>query len=157
MLKKDLVRYFKFKGRAPRSEMWKVTLIGSFLPIIPMMLLTILIANYYPSSLQDDRATDGIMLLSILPFYPMFFATITRRMHDLNWKGWWIFLFPFEMLVFQIGSTIFDKTGVFYWWMWVFVPPLICSHILIIYGMFALLLGKGTDGVNDYGADPLKS
>jgi uncharacterized membrane protein YhaH (DUF805 family) len=76
-------------------------------------------------------------------------------MHDLNWSGWWTILFFVEVLVFIIGDTIYKNTGTFFWWMWIFIPPLICCHVLLCFGWLVLFFGKGTEGANDYGVDPL--
>jgi len=155
MKKKGLRRYFSVSGRAPRSEMWKVTLIGSFLPIIPVILLFVLVIRFLPSS-DAEKAAEFIPLISVLPFYPVFIATTIRRMHDLNWKGWWLFLIVIEFTIVGIGTKIHDVSGVFYWWMWAFVPPIVACHLLLIYGFAALLFGIGTKGPNDFGDDPLK-
>ena len=128
----------------------------SFLPIIPILVLMVLFSMFLPS-LPTEMTLNVITLLATLPFYPIFIATIVRRMHDLNWSGWWIVLVFLELLVFAIGDAIFENTGTFFWWMWVFVPPLLGCHIVIICGYFALLFREGTKGVNDYGINPLNS
>ena len=133
-----------------------VTLIGSFLPIIPMILLFVLAIRFLPSS-DSEKAAEFIPLISFLPFYPVFIATTIRRMHDLNWKGWWLFTIVIEFTIVGIGTKIHEVSGVFYWWMWAFVPLVICCHLLLLYGMFALHIAKGTDGPNDFGDDPLRS
>ena len=155
-MKKKFYSYFKFTGRAPRSEMWKVTLIVSFLPIIPILVLMVLFSMFLPS-LPTEITLNVISLLATVPFCPILFATIVRRMHDLNWSGRWLVLFFLELLVVVIGHVIFENTGNFYWWMWLFVPPLICSHLLLCFGWLALLFGKGTTADNGYGVNPLKS
>ena len=154
-MNKRFYNYHKFTGRAPRSEMWMVALIVSFLPIIPILVLMFLASRFLPSPLTE-MSVNIITLLATFPFYPILFATIIRRMHDLNWNGWWVILIFIELLVFAIGEAIYKNTGSFFWWMWVFVPPLICSHLLLCFGWLALLIGKGTEGTNDYGANPLK-
>jgi len=88
--------------------------------------------------------------------FPAFIATAIRRLHDLNWTGWWLLLPVFEVSILELGMKIHENSGVFYWWMWVFVPLLICCHLLVLYGMFALHIAKGTDGPNDFGEDPLR-
>ena len=136
--------------------MWKVVLIVSFLPIIPILVLMVVVSMFLKSPLTET-SISVITLLATLPFYPILFATIIRRMHDLNWNGWWVVLLFLELLVFAIGEAIYKSTGTFFWWMWVFVPPLICSHLLLCIGWLALLFGEGTKEANDYGVNPLKS
>lgn len=155
MKKSGLRRYFRVSGRAPRSEMWKVILIGSFLQIIAMIVFATLLCGFFPS-LADDTAYDIIILISSLLFLPAVIATATRRLHDLNWTGWWLFLVVFQMLILEIGFRIVEISGVFYWWMWIFVPPIVACHLLLIYGYAALLFAKGTKGPNDFGEDPLR-
>lgn len=133
-----------------------VTLILSFLPIIPMIVLTVLVGLFLPT-LDADTAVEFALLLSILPFLPASIATAIRRLHDLNWKGWWLFLIVFHMLILEIGTHVFEMTGVFYWWMWVFVPPVLACHLFLIFGGFAFYFAKGTKGPNDFGEDPLRS
>ena len=120
-----------------------------------MFVLVVLAFRFLPSPLTE-MSFNVITLLATLPFYPIVFATIIRRMHDLNWNGWWVILFFMELLVIEIGEAIYKNTNTFFWWMWVFVPPLICSHLLLCFGCLALFIGKGTEGANDYGLNPLE-
>ena len=120
-----------------------------------MILLFVLVVRFLPSS-DAEKAAEFIPLISVLPFFPAFIATAIRRLHDLNWTGWWLLLPVFEVSILELGMKIHENSGVFYWWMWVFVPLLICCHLLVLYGMFALHIAKGTDGPNDFGEDPLR-
>lgn len=132
-----------------------VTLILSFLPIIPMIVLTVLVGLFVPN-LDADKAAEVIPLISVLLFYPVVIATTIRRMHDLNWSAWWLLIVFVEFAIFGVGTKIQEVSGVFYWWMWAFVPSLVICHLFLIYGFAALFFGIGTKGPNDFGEDPLR-
>mgnify|MGYP000456981983 CR=1 FL=1 len=153
-MKNNFCHYFKFTGRAPRAELWKVMFACWLLQIIMFTVIILLVSMILPSVQIEERTSLIMLLVATLPFYPLIFATLVRRMHDLNWNGWWLALLFLEILVFEIGEAVFENTGTFFWWMWVFVPPLIGSHLLLCYGMLALFLAKGTKGTNNYGANP---
>lgn len=148
-------RYFSFRGRAPRAEIWKVVLIVSFLPLIPIAVLMGVFSAISVSGVSEAQV-DAIMLFATLPFYPIFITAIVRRLHDLNWSGYWLLLVFGELIVFELGHAIYERSGKFFWWMWVFVPPLICCHLVVLYGFLALFIGLGTRGPNKYGPDPVK-
>ena len=88
-----LKKFFDFKGRARRSEFWWYILfyyivstafswMGNFVPVLSVVGLVISTALFIPQ-----------------------FSAVTRRMHDTNHSGWWIFVI-FVLVVFYIVSLV---------------------------------------------------
>ena len=156
---KKVSRYFTFTGRAPRGEVWKVILILPFLLIVASLLLMLVLKSFisvFSIPIPNHRVDDVTLIIAAVPFFYVFLATIVRRMHDLNWSALWLLSFLAYTSVFTIGNMIFEKTGHFFWWMWIFVPPLIACFIFVIYGWIALFIKLGTEGANNYGDNPLE-
>ena len=81
-VKKCLIGYVDFQGRAPRSEYWWffVFLIG----------VSFFFTFFVP---QGGLTLIGLFLLGM---YPPYLAVTVRRFHDVGRSGWWLLsgLFP---------------------------------------------------------------
>ena len=73
-----------------------------------------------------------------------------RRLHDLNYSGWYYLLWLIFIMIASTTYKVADKTDNIYF--------LICSLIfdlLCLAFSLCMLFKKGTVGTNKYGADPL--
>jgi uncharacterized membrane protein YhaH (DUF805 family) len=93
--------YFDFKGRATRKEYWMFVLfdflcclLGIFLSFLGLCIIGII---------YDIYSIDDILLLIILSLPFIFYiivimpprvALATKRLHDINYSGWWQLLAP---------------------------------------------------------------
>lgn len=125
------LKYATFSGRASRSEFWWFNL---FITLIGIVLggISILGIDFQTGQVTSLAyvlfAILGIFYLAIL--IPMLAVTI-RRLHDRNMSGWWY-------LGFLVGGMI------------PFVGIAVSIAMLVIFCL------KGTDGDNNFGADPLR-
>lgn len=76
-VKKSLVNYANFKGRARRKEYWYF-----YLALFGFYLIGMII--------DDVMNTDGVFtgLIALALFLPNL-AVMVRRLHDVNRSGWW--------------------------------------------------------------------
>ena len=72
------------------------------------------LASMLLQSSLTEMSVSVIAVLASLPFYYILFATIIRRMHDLNWNGRWVVLFFMELFIFAIGDAIYENAGTFF-------------------------------------------
>lgn len=91
-----------------------------------------------------------VEMLVLSVFCLFFFLLLTiRRLHDLNFRGWWAFFLPFILALcfFLIVSFIFRPVPIIIEFS-IFVGLLIAGASIII-----LLFFRGTHGVNRFGED----
>jgi uncharacterized membrane protein YhaH (DUF805 family) len=79
-------KYFKFRGRAPRSEYWWFFLLG-------LLFAWPLLLSEFEEGLWFSILSFIYFMLTLSVFIPGA-AVWTRRMHDIGRSGWsWMFLF----------------------------------------------------------------
>jgi uncharacterized membrane protein YhaH (DUF805 family) len=147
-----LSKYFRFNGRARRSEYWW------------FVLFTILVT--IAAGLVDQAAHLGMpghgpirSLASLLLLLPSQAVTV-RRLHDTNNSGFLLLGFYVYVIV-----AVFAAFWLFGWgWSGDWMGPqfkyaLVLLGIAFVYALwlFVLTVLKGTDGPNKYGEDPLKA
>ena len=81
-----LKNYFKFSGRATRSEYWYFVLFGLLLSLAAM-LIDFSIETYYIE--EGIGIFSSIYTLAIL--IPSLAVTV-RRLHDTNRSAWWLLI-----------------------------------------------------------------
>lgn len=140
-----VTNYANFIERAPRSEyLWfhAVIIVINLLLGVIMML-----------SAGSMTTIGGYWILDIIYYGVLVCPTVSvhvRRLHDLNYSGWWLAL-PFALWLLlprlmlpmgatQIFSVIYGLVGV----------------LFLLFGLL-LLFKRGTVGHNRYGDDPLSS
>lgn len=148
-------KFVTFRGRARRSEYWYLVLFGILLAIPAGIVDTMI-------DVSSGRTTGGRPLsglLSLVLFLPRLSVAV-RRLHDVNYSGWFIgglFIALTVIVGMFVGlfmgkprgaepdfgtplgiAVIVGFIGLFVWAIWLFV----------------LTLLRGTDGPNKYGEDP---
>ena len=120
LLESLTTKYFQFSGRASRKEYWILCLFTFFI----MYLLVFL--KPYP------LVMFAIFLISCVPYISL----STRRLHDLNFSGFW------ELLILIIVYLIlYTKL--------MFLTDFISFFYCIVLGLI-----KGTPSANKYGDPP---
>ena len=95
--------YFKFSGRASRSEYWYFNL---FLTLL-LVAAGILDAAVFPFA-EIGFFSTGWLFLIALPY----FSIVVRRLHDKNLSGWWIVLWIISgNITFVIPLIFFITLG----------------------------------------------
>jgi uncharacterized membrane protein YhaH (DUF805 family) len=96
-----------FDGRSTRKEFW-VFFFGSLLFSIPFMFLDVILGLYSPSAGMGPL-TGLILFLMVIPS----FSLSVRRLHDIDFNGWWFFigLVPFVGPIIQL--VLFACEGTF--------------------------------------------
>ena len=133
-------KYFQFSGRANRKEYIVFNVFFFFL----FEFLTLFLSKDYSNF---DIRLMGFKEIEFSAYITLFFVLFTtipsisinvRRLHDLNFNGWWLWLiFLLNMLMF-----IFFKQYIF-----------LFGYIKYIIDIPLLIL-KGTSGTNKYGEEP---
>jgi uncharacterized membrane protein YhaH (DUF805 family) len=140
-------KYATFSGRAPRAEYWWYSALGSVVGIGIAV-----IDRYTFNPIYAGEGPLGILLLVAL-FVPGLAVTV-RRLHDIDRSGWWYLLnvwsYAFLLIRFSGRSSteLFDA-----------LPRgaglLIVLVFLACFGLFfVFMVTRGTEGSNEYGADP---
>ena len=83
--------------------------------------------------MQSYMGDDGMPIANflILPLLIVAIALTVRRLHDLNFSGWWAFL----LLVFSVHQI---------------------AQYIVLLMLSILFVIKGSEGTNLYGKDPLQ-
>lgn len=125
-------KYVTFSGRASRSEFWWFYLFYVLAFIVEGLLLTVVLESL--GSSPEIPIYSWILLgISVMIFLGLLIPLITvsvRRLHDLNYSGWWY-------LVLMLGAAI----------------PYVGTGIVIVFLVFMAF--KGSDEQNRFGPDPL--
>lgn len=78
-----LQKYAAFKGRATRAEYWWFILFN--------FLLGTVLYSVFADCVSRDSAEMAAGLLQLALFLPAL-AVGVRRLHDINFRGWWILI-----------------------------------------------------------------
>jgi uncharacterized membrane protein YhaH (DUF805 family) len=90
-------------------------------------------------------------LLPIIMTIPAISLSV-RRLHDLNFSGWWLLVYSIVPKIAATASQQAARAGVP-----VVVPVISILTMIIVYGGFLYYFSqRGTIGSNDYGPDPLE-
>ena len=88
-----LRKFVRFGGRASRAEYW-------------FFVLALVAANWVAGALDymlfDGRHPLGVFI-AVIAFLPMTSAG-WRRLHDVDWRGWWLLLPGIATLIFLVGA-----------------------------------------------------
>ena len=128
-------KYATFSGRAPRSEFWYFVL---FYLIVAIVLSYVDSAIFGPREVVMMSATDSFE---------------TGMSFSMAWQPQPITgIFMLAMLLPSLSVQVrrLHDTNRSGWWWWINLIPLIGAIVLLVF-----FIGKGTDGDNDYGPDPL--
>ena len=79
-LKTCFEKYFKFDGRASKSEFWYF-----FLFCFAYFLVAGFLLGFGGAS---DATLDGAILVLLIPIFIPSIAVAARRLHDINQSGW---------------------------------------------------------------------
>ena len=93
-----LRKYATSSGRATRSEFWYFTLFGNIL--IPLTLLLIVFLGEFIAIAAGARdavslaqsAWEILFVIYVLSMLLPSLAVSVRRLHDVNFSGWWLLL-----------------------------------------------------------------
>lgn len=137
-----LKKYAQFSGRAPRAEYW-------------WFYLATLVVGFV-ADLIDRVAGSEIGVLGLVLNLALIVPTIAvtvRRLHDTDRTGWWVFaiFIPLVGLGFMAGAGIIDSSFD------TFTPSMAVGLFAVVVAaivLFIFLILPGTDGPNQYGADP---
>ncbi len=162
-------KFFCFHGRLGR----KAYFLRSFSLWIISIIITIIFVSAFGLGAVSDHGAGGAHFLyglfnkvwALITFVSMVTLN-TRRLHDLNFSGWWQLLFVAPSVVAVIavvtvlvgiglgvtGNPAAGLTGVI--GISGLLAALMCWLVTIVFQLF-LLLKKGRSGDNKYGTDPL--
>lgn len=90
-----LKNYAKFSGRARRKEFWMYSLIH-FLIISALVFIDINLGTF-----DIEKKTGLISSIYVLATFLPTLAVSARRLHDINYSGWWVLL-----NIIPIGSLV---------------------------------------------------
>jgi uncharacterized membrane protein YhaH (DUF805 family) len=153
----DQIPFFSLAGRLGRIRYLGWQFGATLLFILLAMGLAVLTA------LGAGKLTVGIFFLSALAYFVFNISVIVRRLHDLNWSGWWFVLW----LVAMIGLGYFIGRDA-YRAMLAANPAayaeavaaisnsttaVILSLVNLVLGVFLCLKGGSVES-NDYGEPP---
>lgn len=154
LVKKFLKLCFSFKGRLNRKAFFfsSLKLIGLAIVYLFAMILMLTLSKIFPIYLQIPVfLLAAICVLALIAVNVGAINLQIRRMHDLNFSGWWLLVVT---LVSTPGILAVDPR------IEIFPEPLktisIAIYIVTFLGfMISLLFIKGSKGENKYGKDPL--
>lgn len=138
---------FTFSGRASRAEFLYFCL---FLFLLHSMIA--FVAN--PLNVWIFQANSLLQLTSLFPTISVF----VRRLHDLNYRGWWA-LIGFSSIFISFVALAAVVAGAGGGWTAEYGKALsfllLTSFLIFLFWLFFLSLCKGTEGDNRFGPDPL--
>ncbi len=128
-------KYATFSGRAPRSEFWYFVL---------FYLIVATVLSYVDSAIFGPRE---VVMMSAADSFE------TGMSFSMAWQPQPITgIFMLAMLLPSLSVQVrrLHDTNRSGWWWWISLIPLIGFIVLLVF-----FIGKGTEGDNDYGPDPL--
>ncbi|WPY00203.1 DUF805 domain-containing protein [Candidatus Trichorickettsia mobilis] len=134
-------KYFQFSGRANRKEYIVFTVFFFFL----FEFLKLFSSKDYSNFDIRLMGFKEIEFSAYITLFFVLFITIPsisidiRRLHDLNFSGWWIW---FIFLLNMLGVIFFEQ----YIFLFEYIRYIIDAPLLIL---------KGTSGANKYGEEPI--
>ncbi len=129
-LKTCFEKYFKFDGRASKSEFWYF-----FLFCFAYLLVAGFLLGFGGAS---DATLDGATLVLLIPIFIPSIAVAARRLHDINQSGWMQCIFIPGFMADEFLGTGF------------------VIYILTL-GLWAFWFSQaGKKGKNRFGAQPRK-
>jgi uncharacterized membrane protein YhaH (DUF805 family) len=142
-VKTGFIKTFQYSGRAPRSEYWYWTLFscllnGSFAFVDGLQ---------YGDHLPLFCASNFTSVLTLLPTL----SNTTRRLHDLNYSGWWQVTAP--LVITAIIAAVFFALSDLGKGAAAVGAGLLCLGFTVF--VMSLFCKPGTVGANRYGQDPL--
>jgi uncharacterized membrane protein YhaH (DUF805 family) len=145
-------KYAVFSGRARRSEYWFF-----FLFCMLVNFGTNLVQGIITAAAHVPVPIAGIVSLGL--FLPQL-AVGVRRLHDVDWSGWWLgagYLLSFVMLAVWVVDALQPRSD----FTQLFSSPVGVTAILLTAGaigygimLFVLTVLSGTPGTNNFGPDP---
>jgi uncharacterized membrane protein YhaH (DUF805 family) len=160
-----LKRYAEFSGRSRRQEIWLYFLM---LFLFFMVMFTVLFMIGFGAALSASQGAAGPFaalasmgiglaifgLISLALLIPTI-AVQVRRLHDIDWSGWWVMTYYGPYLLTFVLSILAISTN---------TPSLqIVGVILSLVSWLALIVLivlyclPGTVGPNRFGGDPLRA
>ncbi|MDR1829062.1 MAG: DUF805 domain-containing protein [Methylobacteriaceae bacterium] len=115
-------KYMSFFGRARRAEFWW------------FYLFTMVLAR------TTEKIDWRLYLATVVIFMIPTFAVTTRRLHDLDYRGWWQII-PYAFLLGGMAVGHFAAVVV---------------GLVVFVGFLVCLGTPGTKGPNRFGDDPLE-
>ena len=132
--------YADFKSRASRSQFWYFTIFMIIYVIAGSFILNLIIKDWM--KIQDQELLSSVFyfgyLILIAPVFIPALSVTVRRLHDINFSGWYVGLY----FAISYLDIFFDTKYIFY-----------LVSTVIFYSICSL---KGTDGNNRFGNKPLK-
>lgn len=173
---------FVFSGRARRAEFWKFTL---FYVIVSIALAVIWSSIFGPEVVtQQVTSANGEItehvsysytggwlgnIFDLITLIPHIAVTV-RRLHDVNYRGWWLLL-PLIILIVTVFGSMIASLGIS-----AFIeavssganiqvlssfPMMTLIMIFLTFAAFiyllVLLIRKGTPGANRFGPNPIET
>lgn len=154
-------KYANFSGRAARSEYWWFILFNIIVTFVFAMLIStlniIMPFSPYGALVFENLALAGLGIVFFMPIT----AVTVRRLHDRDVSGVWVVL-PAILSVMSILSNflVFFSQEYLYsllqdsMLIWILIA-LFWIIALFSFGIFIMMILKGTQGSNKYGPDPL--
>ena len=142
LIRMPFLRCFDYKGRSRRAEYWLFVLLFTLISLIDGLFEFIF---YRPIFI--DFLMLGVYFCIMMIHIPL----TTRRLHDVNFSGWWQLIFVLLAYVYFIGHGNYindNQTAT------LFFPIFILAMLGQGFLMFCSLM-KGVPGSNKYGGDPL--
>lgn len=126
--------FFRFQGRASRSQYWWFALF-----LAPFNLADELLGHILP-----ETPALIITMAICIAFFPANIGVSVRRLHDRNLSGWWLLplflaaILGFVALVLESGSAIF----------------IFLSLMLMVVAYLGIMVTPSQKGPNRYGEAP---
>ena len=135
---------FSPQGRVSRQAIW----LGYVLPYIGVAIGAAIIDMVVGSDFGGGTGIVSI-LVSLFYFWPSIAVSI-KRFHDRNMSGWWV-LWSTLLVVFFGGLCGY---GLFAGMHMIAIGGGVIAFLISLYFFVLLYILPGTEGDNDYGADP---
>ena len=147
--------YFKFTGRASRTEFWWLFLIV----LAPAAVFIVWQQAKFPLLILGSL-TAWLKFLTLLPLVHLVLlpAATLRRLHDTGRSAQWLFILVGTIcgwVVFVYGLGMASELDMDYALFFVTLAVLVLLPIVGEMAMLFVLFRPGTKGDNRYGPDPL--
>ena len=142
--------YFSSEGRINRWRYFKYNVALSILLFLIIFIAALFILFRYSLSFNTEEIINSMdtfnRAVNLLALVPMYFLNV-KRLHDMNKDNTLAIIFSVAYIILNLVDETMPLLPT--------LAAILASLVSLVLG-FYFLLKKGTDGLNQYGRDPLK-
>jgi len=139
--------YFSWRGRLTRTRYLGLSFVIFLLLVFLVCLLGVstLVGSVSPSEKMFPLVSFMILTVSIIASMWCSLCLHVKRLHDMNFRGWWLLIMPLWVGTVAFTGYVLDVQDI-----------RVLVNLLAWCPSLLLFVIRGTTGLNRFGEDPRK-